>query len=224
MTKRRKVHLLRASCIIITMCGCLEAFGETAPPEVVSAAKSGLRPFLEKIPAQDLRSYGFEPGAPLDTAYVGIPYRLYELTPSALARFKPGEPVSSVICPTGMWYFPVMIGNEAKAILIVDTLDGSWQAVSLGQAPLARELNAIIRQWPRERGYDPLLIVNFQSKTHLFTVPQKSDHNLTAILPREFSSGIGPRAGEQGYASTGELSKMIELLKPVVEDSILQPR
>jgi hypothetical protein len=222
MTRTGAAYVFCTAFMAIAICRCPALFGETAPPEAITAAQSGLPAFLEKIPAGDSRSYGFEPGDPIHAAYPGAPYRLHEITPAALARFKPGDAVDSLTRPAGMWYFPVMIRDEVKAILIVDYLDGAWRAVSLGQAPLARELNSIRRQWPKESGYSPSLVVNFQSAGYFFTVPQVNDHNLTPILPREARSGAA--LGRPGYASTGELSGVVEMLKPVVENSISQAR
>ena len=42
--------------------------------------------------------------------------------------------MSSILTVTDMWYFPVMIQNEIRCILVVDYMDGKWQAVSLGYA------------------------------------------------------------------------------------------
>lgn len=210
-----------AACLLCAAAFCARAIllAETAPPEVAAAAESGLPDFLAKIPPDGLRDYGFAPGDPLGDAYPGAPYRLREITPAALSTFSPTDTVGSLTRATSIWYFPVMLGGEAKAILIVDLLDGAWRAVSLGQAALAGELNEIGRQWPAAKGYDLRLIVSFQAASYFFSVPQAGDRNLTRIATR---GAAAPRAPGRGYAATSGLASTIEALRPAVEENIRQ--
>lgn len=215
VTRRAAAYLLCAAAVS----ACAILFAETPPPEVVAAAESGLPAFLAKIPPDGLRDYGFAPGDHLGQACLGAPYRLREITPAALSTFSLTDTVSSLTRATSIWYFPVMLGGEAKAILIVDLFDGAWRAVSFGQAPLAAELNEIRRQWPAAKGYDPRLIVSFQAASYFFNVPQAGDRNLTRITTR---GAAAPRAGGRRYAATSGLASTIEALRPAVEENMRQ--
>ena len=178
------------------------ARGEAAPAEAVRAAQEGLAPFLNALPGE--RRQG------CDGAKLGEPFRVYTITSAALDAYRAGDPASSLISPTGMWLFPVVAGDRSRFLLTVDGVDGAWRAVSLGQAGLAAELDRLLLQWPRARGYDPLLVSVFPAATHLFTIPEKDGQNLTPFV---FGPEGKERAGPNPYSATAELARTVSGLK-----------
>lgn len=214
----KTVKLLAVSMVMGWMLSvpCIMA-QQDAPADVQQAAAQGLQPFLNKIPVTSLGDYGFAPGNDLGTASLGAPFHLYMITPSALDQYRTGLAVSSVVTPTTMWYFPVLIDGQARAILVVDRLNDQWQAVSLGYAGLAKELGALGRQWKAAEGYHPMLIVSFQARQYLFTVPEKDSQNLTRLVTR------GPMATgtpADDYATLGTAAGVMEQLKPAVKEAL----
>lgn len=213
-----KAYALRmvGVCLLISS----GVWAEPAPPEVVEAARIGLLPFLNVHPPGELQKLGFAPNDMIEKAYVGDPVMLYTITPADLFNATPETPIRSLMTPTGHWFFPVMVGGEARSILTVRRLDGSWKAVEIGAAPMARELQKVRRLWPKSKGYDPLLIAVYQASAHFFTVPQKDDHNLTPLTfgGKEFGAEFYKEG--QSYVSTVEFSRIIGELKRVVEENI----
>ena len=153
-----------------------------APDAVVQAARQGLRPFLDKIPRNSLDQFGFDQADSFDAAVLGAPFLVHTITPSALKQYQSGVTVTSLLTPTSLWYFPVLIAGHPKAILVVDQLNHQWQAVSLGYPYVAREWDAVCKQWPESQGYHPVFIAIFQAHQHEFTVPEKGADNLTPLL------------------------------------------
>ena len=190
---------------------------QDAPADVQQAALQGLQPFLNKIPVISLAEYGFAPGDSLDTATLGNPFLVHTITPGALEQYRTGLAVSSIVTPTTMWYFPVLIAGQTRAILVVDRLDNQWQAVSLGYAGLAQELGVLNRQWKASQGYHPMLIVVFQAKQYLFTVPEIDSQNLTRLVTQK-TMATGKPADD--YVTLGTAASIIEQLKPVVKDAL----
>lgn len=191
----------------------LMAAGPQAPAEVMQAAAQGLKPFLAKIQADSMERFGLDADAPLDSATLGAPFLLHTIAPAALAGYKTGMAVSELITPTSMWYFPVLINGEARLILVVDRMGDKWEAVSLGYPPLALEWANVKRQWPEERGYNPVLVAVFQARQHLFTVPEKGASNLTPLVQGRQAA---PNAARR-YSSLGDADSAIQSLIPVVE-------
>jgi len=143
--KTRKLLAVSIVMAMILAAPCLMAEQGT-PAGVLQAAAEGLQPYLSKIPADSLEQYGFVNGEALNTASLGTPFLLYTLTPAALQQYQAGMSVASVVTPTTMWYFPVLVAGQPRAILVVDRLNNQWKAVSLGYAGLAKELGALNRQ------------------------------------------------------------------------------
>lgn len=190
---------------------------QVAPADVQQAAVQGLQPFLNKIPVISMGDYGFAPGDDLGAATLGDPFQIYTITPGALEQYKAGTAVSSLMTKTTMWYFPVLIAGQTRAVLVVDWLDNKWQAVSLGYAGLAKELGALGRQWKAAEGYHPILIVVFQAKQYLFTVPEKDAQNLTQLVIQEPTAKV--KAADD-YATLGTAAGVVEQLKPAVKDAL----
>lgn len=181
--------------------------------DVLRAAETGLLPYLEKVPLDRIEQYGFVEGDVLQSATLGAPFLLHTITPEALERHLSGTPVAAMITPTSMWYFPVLIEGQARAVLVVDRLDDQWKAVSLGYAGLARELGMMSRQWPRSEGYDPVLIAVFQARQYLFTVPARGADNLTPLTPIS-------KTRDDRYSGLADASDVIAGLKPVVLNAV----
>ena len=121
------------------MCRLLRLEAVTAPAaDVTDAAKVGLKHFLDLIPAGSRQQYGFSETGLLDKAYLGDPFNLHIITPDALFSYSEGVPVASILTPIDQWYFPVMMGNQIRCFLVVDRMDGRWEAVSLGYVTLAQ--------------------------------------------------------------------------------------
>lgn len=222
--KTRK--LLAVSMVVawIFSVPCLMA--QNAPEGVLKAATQGLQPFLSKIPAPSVEEYGFVHGDDLATASLGTPFMVHTITPSALEKYQAGMTVASILTPTTAWYFPVLIAGQTRAILAVDNIDNQWQAVSLGDAGLAKELGAVSRQWKASQGYHPMLIVVFQAHKFLFTVPEKDAYNLTPLTvdatpatAATFQAKAAP-ASANDYATLGTALDVIKQLNPVVQNAL----
>jgi hypothetical protein len=187
------------------------AHSQTAPPEVLKAAQEGLQPFLRRVPLEVRGHYGFTRSDDFPQAQLGPAFNLYTMTPQALLTSSAETPVTSLLSQTTLWYFPVMVHGEVRAILVVDQVDGKWQAVSLGYAELARALDRVRQRWPQAEGFHPQLIAVFQAKEYLVRVPEHSPNNLMSIFP----------AGRDLMGS--KAADVIERLKPVVQEAI-RPR
>ena len=210
---------------MILLVPCLMA-EQNAPESVRQAAVEGLQPYLNKIPVESLEEFGFVRGDAVNMASLGTPFLLYTITPAALEQYRTGMTVASIVTPTTVWYFPVLIAGQPRVILVVDRLDNQWKAVSLGYAGLARELGALIRQWKASQGYQPMLIVVFQAKQYLFTIPEKDAYNLTRLTANK-APATDPlqaiAAPANDYATLGTVADVIDQLKPVVRNALKAP-
>jgi hypothetical protein len=200
--------------------GCA-AGGQTVPAAVSTAAQAGLRAFLDRIPAGQRAEYGFAETDSLDQAELGDPWQLHALTPTALATCKGTTPVSAVISPTKLWYFPVLIASQPKALLVVDHTEAGWEAVSLGYARIAQDLALVREQWSTAKGHAPLFVASFQARQHFFTVPTVDAFNLTPLLPAEAGAGGTPK-GAARYAALDTLASVAKRLQPTVESNLRQ--
>jgi hypothetical protein len=206
-----KMKILILTIAVLLCITPLTAEARTGPAEVASAAAAGLHSFLDRILGEDGQDYGFTKTDSLDKAYLGDPFNLHTITPDALLNYNNEVPVASILTVTDMWYFPVMIQSEIRCILVVDHMDGKWQAVSLGHANLAKSLDQVRRNWPAENGYNPVLIAVFQAKKFLVMVPEAPEAGLSVLSPA------------QTRLTAEKTANVLESLKPSVRKALKQP-
>lgn len=193
---------------------------EVPPPEALAAAEFGLLRYLTEIPPAELVNFGFAEGEATGPARIGDPWQLYTITPDALLSAGETAEVEDLITPTGLWYFPVILGGTARTIITVDRMDGRWEAVAFGATPLAGELEKISRQWPKASGYTPKLVAIYQAAAYFFTVPEKNSRNFTPLAFDGLGFGGYFQKSLPEYSTTAELSDLIGPLRESVEANI----
>lgn len=215
MTRHNGAFLVGLGLLLL----CCAAGAQPLPPAVATAAQAGMRAFLDRIPAGQREEYGFAEADPLDQAELGDPWLLHAIAPAALATCKGTTPGSAVITPTKLWYFPVLIASQPKALLVVDQTEEGWKAVSLGYARIARDLAAVREQWPAVKGHAPLFIASFQARQHFFTVPSVDAFNLTPLIPAEAGAGDTAK-GAARSATLDTLQSVAKRLQPTVDGNV----
>jgi hypothetical protein len=171
---------------------------------------------LAQIPDGAWSEYGFADGAAVAKATLSAPMPIYTITPAALDGYKQGDPIGSLLSDTTLWYVPVRVEGPVRAVLVVDLLDGKWQAVSLGYVPLAGPLEVLLDQWPQSKGFHPKLVMVYQAQQYLFTIPELGEDNLTPLSGGQ-GAGSGFKAGPSKLRFVGET---VSALKPVVADNL----
>jgi hypothetical protein len=163
------------------------------PQEVVEKANEDVYMAFAFLPIgkETLKEWGCSDGRVSACASLGKPFRLYRITPDAFSGYYKGNNVNSLVSSTDTWYFPVIIKDTIRLVLVASKqmLADGTSVVSVARPPingvdLAKELDRVVRQWPKSEGYDPMLIEAMPGE-YLFTVPKKGPHNLTpmATLP-----------------------------------------
>ena len=219
MLKKLNIICLFIMCVILGIGSGSRAEEEMIPdalqsPELRQAAGEGLTFFLGMLPEAGQDQYGFLPEDALDEAGLGSAFRLLTATPTALTAYRKGDPVSFLLTETSMVYFPVVIGGDIRALLLMDLHGGMWRAVGLGYPRLARTWAGILRQWPEDRGYHPRLAAIFQTGEFLFSIPELDRPNLTLLAPSGEGSDDGE--GNQDYSVTTDPLEVVSAIKPLL--------
>jgi len=195
--------------------GANSLWAQPAPPEVLNAASNGWPAFLASVSLGNRELYGFTNDTDLARARLGAPFRVYTITPENLASHPAEGKLTPLLSETMLWYFPVLVGDDTRAILVVDRMADGWKAVAIGYAPLALELHRITKQWPASAGYHPRLVAAFPANRYYFTVPEVDDHNLSPIImPGQIDDEGGtPGMNQTRYATLTPLSRSKPRLK-----------
>jgi len=191
---------------------------EAAPQEVIRAAIDGLGPFLEAIPSQDLEHYGFASSEDLTQATLGKPFKVYTITPDKILTSGQEMKLSSLISPTGLWFFPVVCRGKVRTILTVDFVNGQWKAVAIGSSRLAKQLETVENKWLESDGYDHQLIRIYQAQSDFVAV---SKERTLKIVPLE-SAAVALKLKKviEGTYGLYSPSEIIPKLAPVVRENL----
>ena len=195
---------------------------EARMAEVAKAAQIGLPHYLQRLPADETEKYGFKAAEKSELAQIGEPLRLYTITPDSLAGYRAGDGVRSLLTPTKTWYVPVVLNGGIRAILTVVAEDGGYRAVALGKAPLAGELNKVLKRWPAAEGYQVQLVAVFQANAYFFAIPQVDGHNLSPFIFEGKGFGVEPRRGDTGYSSPVDFGGFAKKLQAAVSENLRQ--
>lgn len=211
-----------AAAIAALLCVFPPANPADSPPlEAVSAAEAGLGHFLtEVVPPSELVNFGFAEGEDASAARIVEPWLLHAVTPAAIRSATAETDVGELVTPTGLWLFPVVLGGRARCIITVERMEKGWEAVGIGNAALAVELEKIARQWPKSGGYSPKLVAVYQAAAYFFTVPEAGGRNFTPLTFDGVGFGGYYQRALPEYSVTAGLGEVINPLKEAVEANI----
>lgn len=150
---------------------------------------------------------------------MGVPLNLDTIIPEDLIEYQENTPVTAILSRTNLWYFPVMLKNEAKTILVVDQIEGEWQAVSLGNTNLAKTLVAITQHWQASEGFNPKLIAVFQANQYLLAVPEVNTKGLISLSTSATDKERVRENSADGMVMENSF-EVIKRLKSIVSDNI----
>ena len=195
---------------LLSLCAVAYPGPRRAPPEVFAAAQKGLLPLAGDM-SPDL---GFVPGDTPQMLRLDEPFQFRTITPAAVIAYKPGQTLGSLLSDTQAWEFPVMVRGEPRALLTVDKAGGGWEAVGIGKAQLARQIESVNKRWSTSTRGALIFVVVYQASQHFFSVPGKKLENLT---PFTFTVG-----GGKNCSTLAPLADTIARIRPGVMRSVGQ--
>ncbi|MGB4850308.1 MAG: hypothetical protein WBP41_20450 [Saprospiraceae bacterium] len=157
----------------------VNAQGET--DKIMAAAKEGLIPYLQQIPAGSEEKFGFNDRQQFSQTTLGMPYQVYLLN----ASFYDAtiiEPYQEYIIPANEYRIPVEINGEYRCLLTVAKMNEQWQAVSIGASDLARNLDHVDRIFSGEKHKILLRLLQLEAEVALV----HPDHMKAFLLPSAF--------------------------------------
>jgi hypothetical protein len=150
-----KVKLLSIALFLF----CLApAFGQEQAKEALSAARSGYRDYLQKIPHGQEKDFGFKSRAEFAKASVGKAYRVITLK----RDFYSGSfsPEKDYLVTTGEFRFVIQVKGNYRVLVTVTQFQGRWQVVNIGSAAMATELQQLEKKFGSQSGEGQMLVVH----------------------------------------------------------------
>lgn len=197
------------------------AVGDAPPQGVVLAAEEGMIDFLRDASQVTLQNFGFDDQMDANQATLGPCFQIYTILPSVLLADDADQDLSSMAVPTDLWQFIVLDQERPAALLTVDSMDGIWQAVSIGSSGLAVQLSDVLQAWPQTERYNYRLIRVYQATTDLLelTLGKK----LQGFVPFT-SARISLDLKDHGFDPLERFSgeELLKSLRPTVRSALEQ--
>jgi hypothetical protein len=191
-----KQHLSKVVMLVFffLLSPCLSA--KAPSPGVVKAAQQGLKDFCAGTSATG-------------NMHLGSGFRVHTVSPHALVNNKELT-LEALVLPMDMWRFFVLENEKPVGLLTVVKVDQEWNAVSFGGADLAKEIDAIGKNW---NGYTFRFIRVYQATSDFMEI--MSGHDTLGFAPLK-SARIS--LGIDSYATgPGTLVYDSEILEPLRE-------
>jgi len=147
------------------------------PDNVNSAAQSGLQPFLQSVPTDDLQAYGIPAGVEFKDLTLGRYYHIHSVDPESWGG---NATLAEISYPTSAWYIEVIYGELTCCLLTVDKINDSLRAVAIGASGLARELAEVEAEYPQSDGY-ALTLVRVHQATSDLMIAEREGHSEKVI-------------------------------------------
>jgi hypothetical protein len=197
----------------------IQAFGEAAATAqaVQAAGQSGLSHFLTNLHGHARRTLGLPDDLSTEALVLGRPILMHRILPAAIERYHEDMPAADLFTPTTQYYIPVRASGTTYALLIVDSVDGHWKAVSLGYPRLAAALALVEKTWPETEGFHVQFAALPQARQHVFTVTEMGPGNLTPLHPAPSPAGAQrvPQH-EEGYGRLHNACDVLPALQRAV--------
>jgi len=182
-------------------------------PAIRSAAEAGLKPFLELIPPGREKEYGFEKRADFAWTMLGRPYELRTIKPQDLSNENAILPTGVPIVSLNQWRFPVICRGRICALLTVARMKDDWEAVDLGAAGLASELDAMEKRYSLDDPSLPKTLLRlYQWKIDFIEIPgmTRNPEDDRFFPLRSAQLFLGLKGGEFVQYSGRELGRLMK--------------
>ncbi len=123
--------------LTLSFAGCDQAPYSHARTQPQALTLPGLERLIAAIPAGQEGEYGLPGRDSLDRATLGTRYRMFFWLPGR------GRSWADAVAPLQIWRAPLVLEGRYLALVTLAMDDGRLQAVELGAAALARELEAL---------------------------------------------------------------------------------
>ena len=168
------IFLCRILSVLFLFFSTNVAFAENRT-SAVEAAESGLTLMLKSIPHGLEKRYGFANRDEFISATVGSPYQMYSIPPETF--FGSAEITDDMFKPSEEWRFPVVCDGRIRALLTVAKINDKWQAVDIGAAQLASEIDIIEKSLPTKApGARRILLRLYQIRSDFILIADSSSN------------------------------------------------
>lgn len=191
------------------------------PEGLEDAARTGLPRFLHAIAQDDPGRFTFASLEEIERAELGEPFQVFTIPPRDILDYDGRAPVSSLIQPADIWFFPVLVDDDIKTLLTVEQSHGTWKAVAIGSSNLARQWFDIVKTYPRIQGYEPSFVRVYQAAAD-FVLLDRSPEPQAAVPLRSTSIVLGLAEDEPQTPSDLLLKMQDTVRKSLEQEGILR--
>ncbi len=218
--KKIIVHVLVViSFIFILQVPFLFPSDELPSPEIVNAAREGIKTFIKDTRIENLHRFGFLNQKEVDEATLGEGFQIFTISPDTLLKDETSQDLHLMAVPTTLWQFLIVTDGKAVSLLTVDYINNKWTAVSIGASRLAKQLSKFIETWPLSKGYHYRLIRVYQATADLIELSQ--EEKVIGIVPlRSGRIAMGLERKDFDPRDLYYSSNVLTKIRPVVRNNI----
>ncbi len=108
------------------------------------AAREALSTFAQLVTPRNAQEMGFEKPEEARSATVGTPLPEFQIRLDELQRYATGTNPGSLLHETGLFLFPVLVGEQVRSSLTIQHERGAFKAVAFGAPAFIRQTSRVV--------------------------------------------------------------------------------
>ncbi len=175
------------------------------PREAITAAHSGYRQYLEKIPHGGENAFGFRDRAEFTKVKVGKPFRIYRLVREFYEQPFSGS--RDYLTASDEYRFPLVLKKKYRVMITVAKRGDAWEIVNMGSADMAKELQVLEKQGRGKSDVGKILVATGINGDFLLVSSRSGTEKAVPFESARTAMGTGPVSG------SSDLDSMLPLIK-----------
>lgn len=123
-------------------------------------------------------AYGFLPGERMNDTHLGDAIPVQQIGLPDGARYT-GQPVSSLLKPADEWFYPIILNNTVRYMILVKSDGHGDYVLGNGSRSVAMAYNKIVSRWPADKGFHVQLMMAPGLPFYYFSIPELPNPNIT---------------------------------------------
>jgi hypothetical protein len=112
------------------------------------AARDALGTFAQLVTPRNARDMGFEKPEEVRSATVGAPLPEYQIRLDELQGYAAGTNPGRLLHESGLYLFPVLVGEQVRSSLSIQHERGAFKAVAFGAPAFMRRASDVVARIP----------------------------------------------------------------------------
>jgi hypothetical protein len=173
------------------------SYGGTRGAEAAQpVAAKALRTLGGLVNRENAQALGFDTPDQAKSAALGTPLEQFLIGLNDLKKFEPGSDPNSLLAPSGVLTYPVLVGGSTRSSVTVSRSGGTWRATAFGSPSYVRALTEVRDRQQAAAGGSGVELFEVQVRSLNLSFVGRRDASQVTLIPIIDDARFGFKRGE----------------------------